>query len=286
MTVVTDPRCTLYRSPGHPERPQRISRTVERLRQQTVLPLAWAEPAEPADAQLLRAHSERHLARLRLQLDFDGDTPGHPGIDQHARRSVGGALRALALAREGRMAFSLLRPPGHHATEARAMGFCYLNSIAVAVLEALAQGLGKVAVFDFDVHHGNGTEAILLRREHCLFISIHQYPAYPGTGQRSYENACNHPVPPHASRAQYRTALSEGLAELRRFEPALIAVSAGFDAYSGDPLAQSPLEHEDYFWLGQSLRLFDVPLFNVLEGGYSDELPELIFAYLQGLAGS
>ena len=286
MTIVTDSRCTEYYRPGHPERPERVVRTVERLRAQTKLRVDWAEPLRVEEAQLLRAHSEHHLARLDEPLDFDTDTPGLPGIKAHALRSVGGALRALAAVRSGEPTFSLLRPPGHHATIERAMGFCYLNSIAIAVLEALARGVGRVAVFDFDVHHGNGTEDILLDVERCAYFSVHQFPAYPGTGEESYGNAHNYPVRPYAPREDHRRALAAALADLRRFEPALIAVSAGFDAYRGDPIAAEALEPEDYHWLGKSLRASGVPVFSVLEGGYSNDLPDLVLEYLQGLAGA
>src|SRR5262245_54090519 len=162
MKIITDERCTGYSSPGHPERPARISKTLEKLRSQKELPITWAEPLPVKDESLLRAHSSNHLARVRAATeDFDGDTPAHSNIFEHACRSVGGALHALKSARAGETAFNLLRPPGHHAMAERAMGFCYLNSIAIAVLEAIASGTGKAAVFDFDVHHGNGTEAIL-----------------------------------------------------------------------------------------------------------------------------
>jgi acetoin utilization deacetylase AcuC-like enzyme len=218
-------------------------------------------------------------------MDFDGDTPMHLGIKEHALRSVGGALQALEFALKGEKAFSLMRPPGHHATPDRAMGFCYLNNVAIAVLEALARQAGKVAVFDFDVHHGNGTEEILLGKEKCIYISIHQYPLFPGTGRESRQNACNFPVLPGTPRGEYRAALVKGLDQLKRFAPALVAVSAGFDAYQGDPLSSASLEQEDFFWLGQSLRALGVPLFSALEGGYSNDLPELILAYLKGQSG-
>jgi acetoin utilization deacetylase AcuC-like enzyme len=163
MTIITDERCTGYSSTGHPERPARVAGSIEKLRSQTELALTWAQPASVEDKVILRAHTKEHLARVKAAAeDFDGDTPAHPNIFEHAQRSVGGALAALAAARRGEPAFSLLRPPGHHATRDRAMGFCYLNSIAIAALEALATGAKKIAVFDFDVHHGNGTEAILL----------------------------------------------------------------------------------------------------------------------------
>ena len=166
------------------------------------------------------------------------------------------------------------------------MGFCYFNNVAVAVLEALAQGVERVAVLDFDVHHGNGTEAILLSHPRAATFSVHQYPAYPGTGGEDVGgNAFNYPVAPMTPRAEYRLVLLQALAELAAFRPNLIAVSAGFDAYAGDPIAHEKLEVEDFHWLGDQIRRLSLPTFNVLEGGYSDELPELILAYLCGLDG-
>ncbi|MEY2430235.1 MAG: hypothetical protein QOJ40_3120, partial [Verrucomicrobiota bacterium] len=209
-----------------------------------------------------------------------------PGIADRARASAGAALEALKSARSGETVFSLMRPPGHHATRERAMGFCYLNNIAIAALEALGTGAKRVAVYDFDVHHGNGTEAILLNHPGARFYSIHQYPCYPGTGGRNVGNNCfNFPVPPRTSRAEYREALTSALDALRKFKPSIVAVSAGFDAYARDPLAQETLEAEDYYWLGQQMRQLAVPVFSLLEGGYSSDLPELVFAYLKGLEG-
>jgi acetoin utilization deacetylase AcuC-like enzyme len=285
MRIITDSRCADYSYPGHPERPARVTRSVQLLRRQTALPILWDEPLEVDQASLLRAHTLEHLQRLDDQLDFDMDTPSYPDIASHARRGVGGALRALKLAQSGERAFALLRPPGHHATRDRAMGFCYLNNVAIAALEARAAGAAKVAVFDFDVHHGNGTEAILLDQPGCAFFSIHQFPAYPGTGRRHQGNCYNYPVPPGLRREAYREVAEKAIEELRRFKPELIAVSAGFDAYSGDPLCQQQLEYEDFHWFGGVLREMSVPLFSLLEGGYSDQLPDLILAYLHGLEG-
>lgn len=285
MIVITDERCTAYHLPGHPERPSRVAATVEKLRSQTRLSITWATPAAVREEQLRRAHSANLLSRLSVPADFDADTPAYPDIRAHAERSVGGALKAMDLALEGERAFSLLRPPGHHATPRRAMGFCYLNSIAVAVLEALARGWHRVAVFDFDVHHGNGTEDILRGRPDCAFFSVHQFPAFPGTGESSHQNAYNYPVPPGASRAEYRAALEQALADLRRYQPGLVGVSAGFDAFREDPLSDAALEVEDFAWLGESLRQLSVPVFSVLEGGYSHKLPDLVLAYLSGWEG-
>jgi len=287
MKVVTDERCLGYQSAGHPERPARVKGTLELLRTQRELAVQWAEPLPADDAVILRAHTRAHLDFVKSgSEEFDGDTPRHPNIIEHARRSVGGALQALAAARKGEMAFSLLRPPGHHATAERAMGFCYLNSVAIAALEAIATGAKKVAVYDFDVHHGNGTEVILRTNSNAVFISIHQHPCYPGTGTDNVGGNCfNYPVAPRTPREEYRKVLRRSLAELEKARPDVVAVSAGFDAYARDPLAQETLEAEDFHWLGQSLRKLGVPTFGVLEGGYSSALPELILSYLKGLDG-
>ncbi len=286
MKIITDENCTGYSRYGHPERPQRITAAVELLKKQTGLPIAWDAPGQVKDAQILRAHAPEMLARLQIPQDFDADTPFFENISDYARASVAAALAALKLARAGENVFSLMRPPGHHATRTHSMGFCYLNNIAITALEAVATGSKRVAVFDFDVHHGNGTEDVLLGREGVAFFSVHQFPAYPGTGERNVGKNCfNYPVAPSAPRETYRATLARALADLENFSPDLIAVSAGFDAYARDPLAQGSLLAEDFFWLGAELRGLKTPFFSLLEGGYSRDLPELIFAYLKGVAG-
>ena len=248
--------------------------------------MVWSEPGPCDDAAILRAHDPDHLIRLARLEDFDQDTPAFPNLVDYARASVASALGALKAARNGETVFSLMRPPGHHATRNRAMGFCYLNNVAIAVLEAVATGSKRVAVFDFDVHHGNGTESILLNKPDCAFFSIHQFPCYPGTGTRNLGNNCfNYPVLPQIARGEYLHILSSAVERLEAYRPDLVAVSAGFDAYVRDPLAQGSLEREDFYWLGQSLRGLGVPLFSILEGGYSTDLPELILAYLRGVEG-
>ncbi len=287
MKIISDERCTGYSQLGHPERPQRISGTLEKLRSQKDIPLIWAKPGDVGDPVLLRAHTAEHIARLSEQADFDNDTPFFPRIETYARASVAAALMGLEAARAGESAFSLMRPPGHHATRNRAMGFCYLNNVAIACLEALATGCKRVAVFDFDVHHGNGTEAILLNQPGAFFFSIHQFPCYPGTGTRNLGNNCfNYPVAPQTPRTEYRHVLSDALEHLASLNPEVVAVSAGFDCYARDPLAQETLEAEDFYWIGNCLRKLNVPFFSVLEGGYSNDLPDLILAYLKGINGA
>jgi acetoin utilization deacetylase AcuC-like enzyme len=145
-------------------------------------------------------------------------------------------------------------------------------------------GFKRVAVFDFDVHHGNGTEAILVNRPGVAFFSVHLYPFYPGTGAANAGNNCfNYPVEPGTPREAYRAVLERALGDLKNYRPDLLAVSAGFDAYVRDPLGGGVLEVEDFHRLGQSLRSLGVPMFSLLEGGYSKDLPELILAYLEGV---
>jgi acetoin utilization deacetylase AcuC-like enzyme len=313
MKIITDERCTGYSRYGHPESPARITGTIARLKSQAELSIEWRAPGQIADVQILRAHAPEMLARLKIPKDFDADTPFFENISEYARASAAAALDALKTARNCENVFSLMRPPGHHATLEQSMGFCYLNNIAIATLEAAANsstsphggeragssrqsqtgaevrgdGFKRVAVFDFDVHHGNGTEDILLNREGVAFFSVHQFPAYPGTGKKNVGNNCfNYPVAPGTPREIYRATLARALADLKNFSPGLIAVSAGFDAYAHDPLAEGSLLAEDFHWLGQSLRALNVPFFSVLEGGYSRDLPELIFAYLKGIEGN
>jgi acetoin utilization deacetylase AcuC-like enzyme len=287
MKIITDEACAGYSRPGHPEKPARITRTLEKLRAQTELPITWAKPGPVDDPAILRAHTAEHLAKLNATSeDFDVDSPAYPGISNFARASAGAGLEAMRAARNGQTAFSLMRPPGHHAMRNRIMGFCYLNNIAIAALEALAIGAKRVAIFDFDVHHGNGTEDILLNHDAAAFFSIHQSPAYPATGRANVGNNCfNFPVPPALPRREYRDVLSSALDQLKQFQPDLIGVSAGFDAYARDPLAQETLEAEDFYWLGQKIRALNIPAFSLLEGGYSRDLPDLIFSYLKGIEG-
>src|SRR5207302_7473326 len=155
-------------------------------------------------------------------------------------------MEAARVAVSGQHTFSLMRPPGHHATRDRAMGFCYLNNIAIAALAALGDGAERVGIWDFDAHHGNGTEAIVANNSRIRFASIHQFPAYPGTGAKSFANIDNYPVAPFTPRAQHVEVAKPTLEKLIAFKPDLLLVSAGFDAYVRDPLLQLTLEREDF----------------------------------------
>lgn len=278
--IFHDPRCAEYSRPGHPERPQRITATVPLL--QTRHPdWMWQTPAPAAPEMLLRAHSTEHIARVQEAAeDFDADSPAHPDVYSHGARAAGSAVEVARSALGGQLSFSLMRPPGHHATRDQAMGFCYFSSIAIAALDALEHGAERVAIWDFDAHHGNGTEDIVAHHPRIALASIHQLPGYPGSGARSFANISNFPVPPMTPRAQHMSEIERALETLLAFKPDLLLVSAGFDAYEGDPITQMTLLEEDFVTCGQWLREASIPCSAILEGGYSDDLPELVDAFL------
>jgi acetoin utilization deacetylase AcuC-like enzyme len=280
MVIFHDPHCIEYSAPGHPERPQRIIRTVPLLKDRH-RDWQWREPNAAKNEQLLRAHSTEHIARIKSPRgDFDADTPAYPKIYDYALKSAGAGIDVARAALNGERAFALMRPPGHHATRDRAMGFCYFSNIAIAALDALENGAERVAIWDFDAHHGNGTEAIVAHNDRIRFASIHQFPAYPGTGAKSFANIENYPVAPGTPPKEHVDVCKRALDQLIAFKPSLILVSAGFDAYARDPLVQMTLETEDFAAFGEWLRKIDIPVGAILEGGYSDDLPELIDAFL------
>ena len=311
MIIFHDASCLEYSAPGHPEQPARIARSVPLLKKRHP-DWEWRTPEPASEAALLRAHSRDHLERIEnTTRDFDADTPFYPKICEHALRSAGAAIEVAGAALKGERAFSLMRPPGHHATRDRAMGFCYFNNIAIAALDAMVvSGVGdagqpgsstsakatadrstpatpkvqRVAIWDFDAHHGNGTEAIVAHNPRIAFASIHQFPGYPGTGTKSFANVSNYPIGPGTPRNHHVEVAKRGLDRLIAFKPDLLLVSAGFDGYARDPLVQMTLEPEDFSTFGKWLHQLDIPVATILEGGYSDDLPELIDAFLSAWA--
>lgn len=236
---------------------------------------------------MLLAHPRRYVERVRAAIPQKGVVPLDPdtwvsaGSLDAAMHAVGGICRAVDMvcAGEAANAFLAMRPPGHHAEREKSMGFCLFGTAAIGVLHALENhGLSRVAVVDFDVHHGNGTQDLLWNEARALFASSQQMPLWPGTGamaeRGAHDNVINMPLPPGADGARFRDMWEEhALPRLAAFEPELILVSAGFDAHINDPLAQLALEDEDFAWITH--RLCDLAdahaggrLVSVLEGGY------------------
>ncbi len=292
--------------PGHPERAERI-RAILRALDAAALPgVARREAPEAGLEDIARAHPEPYPSRTLARIPaagrdhLDPDTVVSPGSRTAALTAAGGAVAAVeaVLAGEDRTAFCCLRPPGHHAEPARAMGFCLFDNVAIAALRARhVHGIGRIAIVDFDVHHGNGTQAIFWNDPETLYVSTHQWPLYPGTGRRSEtgvaNNVLNVPLPPGTDGQAYRAAVeAEILPRLDAFAPELVLVSAGFDAHARDPLASLELVEEDFAWISE--RLLEVArrhargrLVSVLEGGYDLEaLAASALAHVRVLAGA
>jgi acetoin utilization deacetylase AcuC-like enzyme len=271
---------------GHPECADRI-RAVWRALEAPEFSNLLREIAPPADAgQLTAAHDEDYVeAILALPQDrvtfVDGDTVFSPGSREAVLRAAGGACAAVDAVFEGwaEAAFVAMRPPGHHAEHDRAMGFCFFNNAAVAAQHARAKwGVRRVAVVDFDVHHGNGTQDIFERDQDLFYASSHQYPCYPGTGAASEHgvagNVVNAPLAPGSTGEVFRAAWETViLPTLEAFAPELLIISAGFDAHAADPLAQLRLREADFYWVTQKLlevadRTCPKRVVSLLEGGY------------------
>jgi acetoin utilization deacetylase AcuC-like enzyme len=280
-TVIFDRSATSFSRDFHPEGPSRLIRTEAHLVEKHP-DWAWMQPRVASDEEVSRVHHPKHLERLQQPVDFDADTPYYPGIKAHALRAAGAAIESVDLALRGQKGFSLMRPPGHHASSNRAMGFCYLNSIAIAARHAIQVGCERVAIWDFDAHHGNGTEAIVFGDHRIRFASIHQSPCYPGTGTVSRGNVFNWPIPPRSDSERHASAVRQALDRLMEFKPGIVLVSAGFDAYAGDPLTEMTLEEQDFANFGLWLKETGLPGAPILEGGYSNDLPILVEAFLVG----
>ena len=271
---------------GHPERVGRIAAIERVLGENRFGALVRREAPLGADASLLLAHSPRHVSAIRAAAPsqgfarIDADTTMSPGSLEAALRAVGAGTAAVdaVIAGEARNAFIAMRPPGHHAERDRAMGFCLFNTAAIAALHARARhGLTRVAVIDFDVHHGNGTQDIFWRDPNAFYGSTHQMPLYPGTGARSETgagNIHNFPLAAGDGSGAFRTTM-DGLLlpALDAFAPKFMVISAGFDAHRDDPLGGLALAEDDFAWITRKLmETADTHcggrIVSVLEGGY------------------
>lgn len=272
-------RCLEYEATGHPESPERVGQIRDELSKDGTY--TFVEPKPCTEDDLLLVHTQIHINRVKNNEFSDPDTPNMPNIYMYASLAVGSAIAASRITEQERSAFSLARPPGHHAERDRAGGFCYFNNIAVAVAKLLEKGR-KVAILDLDVHHGNGTQDIFLGMANVLFCSLHQVPLYPGTGLVSEQNCQNFPLPPGTGRDRYLRLLMEALERIGTFRPEILAVSLGFDTYKEDPLAGFNLVREDYHAVGSIVQTIGVPTFFVLEGGYSEDIGVLAVAFFNG----
>jgi len=237
--------------------------------------------ATPEDVGLL--HSKTHYRAVLSGEFYDADTPFYPGIADIALVSLSGAMSAAASAVKGEPAFSLMRPPGHHAGKDRVAGFCYFNNIALACARLLKEGQAqRIAILDVDVHHGDGTESLVLGNEAIRFCSLHQFPLYPGTGAQSRANCENIPLPEGTDEEAYLAKLEPALQRLLDFKPDVLAVSAGFDTYKEDPLAGLKLDVKTYRRIGRLISQTGCRRFACLEGGYAEAMPKLIESFLDG----
>ncbi len=283
---------------GHPESPARLAAVLAALEHEP-LDRREAPLASPDDLRLV--HPDAYLEQIEAagssgrHVQLDPDSAMDSGSLQAALRAAGAAAEAVRAVRRGevRRAFCAVRPPGHHAEPAQAMGFCIYSNVAVAARVALELGYARVGIVDFDVHHGNGTQAAFETEPRVFFGSIHQDPLYPGTGradERGVGNVVNVLSPPGASREHWRRAYQDRLvAALDAFAPELILVSAGFDAHAADPLAEQRLLEEDFAWATRAL--LEVArarcggeLVSSLEGGYDlGALGRSALAHVQAL---
>jgi acetoin utilization deacetylase AcuC-like enzyme len=248
--------------------------------------VTWREAPLAEIAQIERVHDGDYARHALASVpekgwaQLDGDTVMSPGSGEAALRAAGAVTAAVGAVLTGafKNAFCAVRPPGHHAERDLAMGFCIFNNVAIGAAEARAvHGLSRVAVMDFDVHHGNGTQHIFDREPNLLFASTHQMPLYPGTGargERGVGNICNAPLPPGAGSEEFRAAMEKlVLPAIEAFRPELIMISAGFDAHRRDPLASLEFEAADYHWATERLCALAESccggrVVSTLEGGY------------------
>ena len=283
--VVWNPACRHhYGGAGHPERPQRFEAVLEALRRPDLQRgITWVEGSPAARELIERAHPSRYIDMLAALAArgggaLDADTFMGPRSWESVLASAGVAVTAVEQGITQGRAFGITRPPGHHALAEHAMGFCFVNNVVIAARHAQALGCARVLIVDWDVHHGNGTQALVERDASIRFVSMHQYPWYPGSGaedERGVGNVFNVPRPGGLPRVVYLHDFLAGVdAALDGWTPDLLLISAGFDSLAGDPLGEFTLEPDDIVHWTESLRerMGSKPVVGVLEGGYRLDL--------------
>jgi acetoin utilization deacetylase AcuC-like enzyme len=285
----------------HPECPERIAAIEDQLIQSRLdAHLKRIDPPLASETDITRVHSEDHLAFVKSKAPssgysmIDGDTIMNPATWTVSLRAAGAAIAAVDAVMQGEVnnAFCAIRPPGHHAEPHRSMGFCVFNNVAIATRYAIeTYGLDRVAVIDFDVHHGNGTEAAFINDPHVLMCSFFQHPFYPYSGLDGGDNMVNVPLPASTNGKVVREMISQTwIPRLHEFKPQLIIISAGFDAHREDDLGQMGLVEDDYVWMTKQLmeianQYCEGKIVSCLEGGYNlSALGRSVVAHLKTLA--
>ena len=282
--ITTDTYLNHDTGQGHPERADRVSVVVENLKKNKKL--IWKKPLKFDTKYLKIAHKSDYIDEVensfpKKGLHFlDGDTIVSPGSKQASSDAVASIITAIDSVqnKEFKNVFCPVRPPGHHAEKDKAMGFCIYNNVAVGAHYLIEKyKFNKIAIIDFDVHHGNGTQNIFYDNEKVLYISTHQYPFYPGTGANNekgkYSNILNIPLPAGTNSEEYMNAYEHVLKKLKEFKPEFLLFSAGFDAHQDDPLAQFKLKSKDFYDITKiTLKVINKSINNkvvsILEGGY------------------
>ena len=286
----------------HPERADRVTVVIEHLKKLKSKDLIWQKPSKFDFKYLRMAHDKDYLKNVNDSFPtegvnfLDGDTILSPGSKEAARDAVGSIIRAIdgVIKKDFRNAFCAVRPPGHHAEKKRAMGFCVYNNVAVGAYYLLEKyNLSKVAIIDFDVHHGNGTQDIFYNNKNVLYISTHQYPYYPGSGAANEKGAKNNilniPLPAGTQTHEFLNAYDSIFKKLKEFKPEFILLSAGFDAHKNDPLAQFNLQSKDFYTLTKRImslakELCEERIVSILEGGYDlNALKESVNFHIKSL---
>ena len=271
---------------GHPEKIDRVTAVIDNFKKLDNKNLIWKKPTNFDQDLLIKTHSLNYINQVQKSFPqngfnfLDGDTVVSPGSKDATKDAVGSILTAIegVQNKDFKNAFCAVRPPGHHAEKEKAMGFCIYNNVAVGANYLIEKyKYNKVAIIDFDVHHGNGTQDIFYDNEKVLYISTHQYPYYPGSGSEKekgkYNNIFNIPLEAGTTAVEYLNAYEHVLNKLKEFKPEFLLFSAGFDAHIDDPLAQLRLSSEDFYTLTKRTLEISKPFCNgnvvsILEGGY------------------